>query len=41
MASTEARAESPPLDEEIDTIPYHTTYTARLLPVSHYSLRLT
>jgi hypothetical protein len=38
MAASTSRAESPVLDEEIDSIPYHTTYAARLLPVSTWSM---
>jgi hypothetical protein len=34
MAATTARAESPVLDENIDSIPYHTTYAARNYIVS-------
>jgi len=34
MAASAPRPESPPLEEEFDSIPYHTTPAARLLPVS-------
>jgi hypothetical protein len=34
MAASAPRPESPPLEEEFDSIPYHITPAARLLPVS-------